>query len=373
MVIVLGVGGAAYIKKTAPKARKRPPARMTPLVQVLAVHPGPHRVWVPAMGGVIPARVISLEARVSGEVVASHPEFNPGGLLKEGEEIVRIDPEDYKLALEQKKSAVADAEYALKVEQGHQDVALREWELLNGNNPVAARDAELALRKPHMAKARADLAAALAELKQAELNLERTSIHAPFNAVVRAKHVDYGSQVSPQDPLAELAGTDAFWIRASIPVDRLSWITIPRRPEETGSQVRVFYRNGYTRTGTVIRLMGDLEEEGRMARVLVEVKDPVGLKPGHREMPPLLLGEYVEIEVEGKMLQNVYRIPRTALRDNSEIWIATEGVKLEIRNVETLWRDARTVLLRKGLQPGDRLIVSDLPMPVNGMPVQVAE
>ncbi len=186
------------------------------------------------------------------------------------------------------------------------------------------------------------------------------------------KNVDIGSQVSNQEQLAELVGTDIYWIQASIPVDRLNWITIPGRPAEAGSAVRILHRSEYEHTGTVIKLLGDLEPEGRMARILIEVKDPLGLKTTEKKQLPLLIGEYVRIEIKGRQLDNVYRIPRAALRDNNRIWVASSAGKLKIRDVEILWRDAQTVLFRDGLQPGDRLIVSELATPIDGMPVQIA-
>jgi hypothetical protein len=153
----------------------------------------------------------------------------------------------------------------------------------------------------------------------------------------------------------------------------LRWILIPGNPAESGSRVRISHRNGNALAGTVIKLLGDLETEGRMARILVEVKDPLGLKVKEKYQLPLLIGEYVRIEIEGRKLQNVYRIPRSALRDDANIWMATDDGRLEIRSVKILWRDAQTVLLGEGLEPNSRLIVSDLAAPVNGMPVQIAE
>jgi hypothetical protein len=110
-----------------------------------------------------------------------------------------------------------------------------------------------------------------------------------------------------------------------------------------------------------------------MARILVEVKDPLGLKSAEQNKLQLLIGEYVRIEIEGRQLQNVYRIPRAALRDDANLWIVSDDGKLDIRKVVIIWRDPQTVLLREGLEPGDRLIVSDLAGPIQGMPVQVAE
>jgi RND family efflux transporter MFP subunit len=372
-VLAAGVVGTAYIGKKAPKARKRPPAKMTPLVQVTRVHPETHKVVVAAMGTVIPAREIMLESRVAGEIVALHPEFTVGGFLDKGSEVLRIDPEDYQLAVTLAQAKIKDSESVLKVVQEEAAASEEEWRLLYKANPQGYKIPALVAKKPQLEAAKSRLAADGADLQKAKLNLARTRIRAPFNAIVRAKQVDIGSQVSSQEQLAELVGTDTYWIRASIPIDRLSWILIPGNPAESGSRVRISHRNGHELAGAVIKLLGDLETEGRMARILVEVKDPLGLKAKEKYQPPLLIGEYVRIEIEGRDLQNVYRIPRSALRDDSNIWIASDDGRLEIRSVKTLWRDAQTVLLGEGLEPNSRLIVSDLAAPVNGMPVKIAE
>jgi RND family efflux transporter MFP subunit len=372
-LITAGIAGAAYISKTAPKARKRPPVKMLPLVQVINVHPEEERIQVPAMGTVIPAREIVLESRVAGEIVSIHPEFAVGGYLKKGSEVLQIDPQDYELALTLAKAKVKDAESNLKILEAEAAAAKEEWREINRNRTKKNKEpSPLLIKKPQLTAAKAMLIAEKADVEKAQLNLARTKITAPFNAIVRAKHVDIGSQVSGQDRLAELVGTDEYWIQASMPVDRLNWIMIPRNSGETGAKARIFYRNGIELTGTVIKLLGELESEGRMARVLVEIKDPLGLNATGKKRPPLLIGEYVRMEIEGRQLKNVYRIPRAALRDNTRIWLVSNDGKLEIRDVETLWRDAQTVLLTDGLQPGEQLIVSDLSKPVNGIQVQIA-
>jgi RND family efflux transporter MFP subunit len=333
--------------------------------------PSGYQIIVTAMGTVIPAREVVLKSRVSGEIVKIHPEFTEGGFLKKDTEIIQIDPQDYELALARKRSAVTDAEYALKLELGHQQVAKREWELLNQGKPAQDMEKELALRQPHLSKVRADLSAAEAELKVAMLDLERTHITVPFNAMVRSKSVDRGSQVTSQEPLAELVGTDAYRIQVSLPVDRLEWIDVPVQAGDFGSEARIIYGQGHECSGKVIRLMGDLATEGRMARILVEVADPLGLNASNQDRTPLLIGEYVRVKILGRKLNNVFQIPRTALKDNSSIWIVSENQTLEIRKVRPVWRDADVVLLQDGLTPGEQLIVSDLPAPVEGMAVRV--
>ena len=257
VILVVGIGAASYLKNSAPRTRKRPPAKLSPTVLIQTVKPSGYQIIVTAMGTVIPAQEVMLKSRVSGEIIEIHPEFTEGGLLKKDMKIIQVDPQDYELALARKRSAVTDAEYALKLELGHQEVAKREWELLNQDKPAQEMEKELALRQPHLDKARADLSAAEAELKAATLDLERTYIAVPFNAMVRSKSVDLGSQVTPQDSLAELVGTDAYRVQVSLPVDRLEWIDVPVKTGDVGSIARINYGKGHECNGRVIRLMGD--------------------------------------------------------------------------------------------------------------------
>ncbi len=371
IIIVIGIATAFYLKNTGPKSKRQPPVKLAPVVQVKPLFPANHIVMLNAMGTVVPAREVELRPRVTGEVIEISPEFIEGGLLKAGSLVLQIDPEDYELALTQKEKTLADASYSLKLELGRQEVAKREWELLNGGKDAEEREVELALRKPHLEKAKAELNAAEAELKKGYLDLSRTKIKAPFNAMIRSRLVNLGSQVTPQERLAVLVGTDSYFIKTSVPVDRLSWIQIPRSQGDPATRARIIYANNYELTGTVIRLMGDLSPEGRMARVLIEVEDPLGLKNSKYDQPPLLIDDYVRVEIEGKKLENVYKIPRTAFRDNAFIWIAGENSILEIKEVHPVWRDAGVVLIDNAIKPGDLLIISDLPAPIDGMPIQV--
>ncbi len=372
-VVAAGVIGAVVLIKTAPKAQKRPPRKMAPLVNVHKVFPDPQMVVVQAMGSVVPEQDLTLKSRVAGEVVHVHPEFTQGGIVRKGELLVRIDDLDYQLLVAQKQRAVAEADYALKLELGRQDIARHEWDLLYGDQSAAPADADLALRKPHLAKARADLAGARAELKTAQLQLERTRIYAPFNAVVRSTMVEKGSQVAAQETLASLAGTDEYRVETSVPVDRLQWIDVADSRKKSGAQAKIVYHGGAQRQGRVLKLLSDLESEGRMARLVIAVKDPLSLDRPGKGLPAMLIGEYVRVQIQGKQIDNAYRIPRTALRDNARVWVADQDDKLEIRQVRTVWRDADTVVLEQGLQPGDRVVVSDLAAPVPGMDLKVEE
>ena len=367
-LLAFAIIGAVVFVKTAPKAERKQPPKMAPLVDTQPLERTDETVVLHLTGTVMPAEEVLLRARVGGEVVKTAPEFLEGGLFSRGTHILTLDPTDYELALAQAQSALETARFNYKLELGRQDVAKREWELINSGEEASDAEKELALRIPHLAASKAALQAAESMLAKAELDLTRTEIRAPFNAVVLSADVNVGSQASPQDRLARLVGTDTYWIRVSIPVDRIDWVTIP------GSPVRVVSSSGATHEGRVIKLLGDIEERGRMARLLVEVEDPLCLKPESKEGKPLLLSEYVRTEIQGRELKGVYNIPRHALRENNLIWIARDG-KLEIRKAEVLWRGTRHVLIRALNEDAaqDLLIVSDMTTPIQGMDVNTGK
>lgn len=370
VIIVIGIVVARQLIKTKPRVTKSPAERTVPLVTAVPLQSQSQTVRITAMGSVIPSREIVLKTPVGGEIVSLEENFTPGGILREGAALLQIDPRDYELALQQKERTLSDAGYASKLEQGRQDVAQREWDLLYGENGGKEAESDLALRKPHLEKVQADIKAAKADLELAKLNLSRTRVTAPFNGLVLNKYVDKGAFVAPQEKLADLVGTDEYWVQVSLPPDRLQWLKIPDATDKTGSAVKVFYRQD-TREGQVVRLLGDLTKEGRMARLLVSIRDPLGLSSVDRDVEPLILGEYVRVEIEGEELHEVFQIPRTALRNDREIWITDGEGKLAILPVEIVWRDEMQVLVRDGLQSGDLLIVSNLAVPVDGMAVRV--
>ena len=375
--LLLVAGGVAfYLIKTRPKPKQKPPAPTATLVETMAVRVSREQVAVHVMGEVVPAQEITLQAQVSGEVIWVSEGFLPGGLFAAGEKIAQLEPRDYELAIEQRQSEVVGAEHELKLEFGYQAIAQHEWELLNAGDEASELDLELALRKPHLKKAEAVLAASKAALENAKLDLARTAIKAPFNAFVQVKNVDLGAQVGLQTQLGHLVGTDECWVQTSMPVDRLGWITIADEPERKGSAAKVIYQTGgaerLERAGYTGRLMGELEREGRMARVLVVVKDPLDLESPAEQRRPMLIGAYVQVEIEGKILEDVISIPRTALRDNETVWVMDGEGALAIRPVEIRWRDKERVLIGGGIEGGERVVVSNIAAPIVGMELREA-
>lgn len=364
LVLILGAGVALWLMKTGPEPAEETPESEGVLVETMEVSRRKHRVDLSARGVVGPARSIQLLPRISGKLVETHPELEPGGVVEKGGVLARIDPDDYRIAVERAEAALTRAESGLRLEEGRAAAAKQEWELLENKEEIDAANRALALREPQMAAAKARVESAEAALRRAELNLERTRLRAPFPSVVLEESADVGQFVSPRTPLATLADRGAFWVVPSLPVEALPWISFAETDGQ-GSKVEVD-QDGSTWTGRVLRRMPAVTSGGRMAQVLVEVPDPL---EGEN---PLLIGSYVEAHVREVRNGAWIEIPRRALRRGDEVWVEVEG-KLEIRKVEIAWRREDTVLISTGLEDGDRVVMTNLPAPVPGLKLRLAE
>ena len=367
-VLVLAAGAFTAVRfiQTRPKPPQRPPAPISPLVEVMTAQAGPETVLVRVLGTVAPSRQTDIRAEVAGIVREVAPGFLPGATVAQGAPLVRLEAEDFRLAVAARQADLDSARAALELELGYQEVARHELGLLQKNGKDLG-DPGLALRKPQLAQARAKVLQAETALAQAKLDLKRTTVAAPFTALVLEKNVELGSRVSVTDTLATLVDASEYWVEATIPVDRLPWVFLPdaNRP---GSAVRVRSQaSGAEREGRILRLRGDLEDQGRLARILVSLPRPLETKPA-----PILLGEYVRLDIEGRRLEKVVRLPRAALRENDTVW-TVQNATLDIRPVAVAWRDTETVLVEGGLEAGDLVVTSELATPIQNMPVTLAQ
>jgi len=376
VLVILGVSG--YISYrwliNPPVAQRRPPQKEASLVEVMPVEAQAAHATVRNMGTVVPARAVDLAARVRGQISKVAPAFLPGGHFALGEVMVEIDPHDYQLAVEQQRANLVKAQSELTLEMGQQSVAQLEYELLGENAPE--EDEALMLRQPQLESRKAAVAIAQAGLNQARLDLERTVIAAPFNAVIQERKVDLGAYVNPGTALATLVDSDEYWVEVTVPVAELRWLEIPGFNSESGSRARIYHEDawgaGVYREGEVQRILSDIETGSTLPRVLITVKDPLQLAHGEAPSHPLLLGAKVRVEITGREIPDVRPVPASAVREGDYVWVMTPGKTLEIRPIEAAWRGADFVYVSKGVGHGDLIVVSDLATPVSGMPLRTS-
>jgi len=369
LIIAAGVVYAKHLVETSPKTKRNRPPRQARLVEVSQIPSGDFTVQVTAMGTVIPAREVDIKPQVSGKIIRINPELIPGGLFRTGQSLMKIEPDDYELRICQIESEVATAQSNLKLELGNQALAKQEYELLG--DVISADDKELVLRQPQLVSLQSRLQSAQAQLRLAQLNLARTDITAPFNAIVKQKYIDLGTTVSLSTTLVSLTGTDEYWIELKVPVDQLKWIEIPRQNQDTGSLAKIFnstaWPDSLSRQGRVLRLKSDVESKGRMANLLVSVKDPLALNLKNKNTKPLLIGSFVNAVIEGQKVFSVFKLNREFLRDGDKVWLLTPDNTLEIRPVKVVFHSEDYVLIAQGLSSQDQVITTNIAAAVEGM------
>jgi RND family efflux transporter MFP subunit len=372
-IVGIGAGLLYYIYTSEPSAERTEATRTTAmLVDVTTADTGTYRPRIEAMGTVQPARDIILRPRVSGKIIDRADAFTPGGFAKAGDTLVEIDEADYRNTLEQRQSELSQARSDLKIEMGRQDVARQEYELLE--KELSQENRALVLREPQLEAARAQLEAARAAVEQARLNLNRTSIEAPFDAQIITRNVNVGSQVSAGDNLARLVGLDTYWVETTVPLSELRWLDFPDTPGVPAPMVRIENRSAWPdseyRMGRLFKLVGTLEDRTRMARVLVSVEDPLLRETTNADSPPLIIGSFVKTHIRGEKLRNVIRLQREYVREDETVWVMKKG-ELDVRDVHVVYRDADHAYIRGGLEPGEKIVTTNITTVVEGSPLRL--
>jgi len=367
------------LRRSAPSAR--PPVAV-PLVEVVRVEPGTVGLWVSAQGTVEPRTESELVAEVSGRIVWVSPQLASGGFFDEGEALVRIDPRDSQVALEGARAALARAESQLELTGAtlERQRSMRE----RGISSQARMDDAIHAH----ANAEASVREARVAVRRAELDLERTRVGAPFAGRVREKHVDLGQFVSRGAPVARVYSIDYAEVRLPIRDADLAHLDLPSGFDDdavalehgavagaSGPAVRLSATvAGQPRRwhGHVVRSEGARDARTRMLTLVAQVRDPY-VRDGDSERAPLPIGIFVEAEIEGRRVDGVFEVPRSALRRDDRVLVVDHDDRVRIRPVEVLRSDRETSWLRAGVAAGERVVVSPLDLATEGMPVRVRE
>lgn len=366
LIVAAGVAiaRAMILAREAPPTTERP--ERAAQVAVHTVELVDLEPTLPTFGVVEARRSVSVRATVGGPILEVHPDLIAGGRIAEGEALLVLDPRDFELAVAQAEADLLTARANLDVELGNAAVAEAEWALMDGRIETDEEGERLAKREPFVARERASVANAEARLERAKLDLERSVIRTPFDAVVVSEDVEVGGLASVGSELARLVDAGEFLVVVSLPTGRLDELSTGRR---TTAVRRVGSEPGASRTGRLERVLGEVDAAGRMARVQVAVEAPLASEAG----APLLLGDYVRVELPGRALSEVAIVSRRALHEGDTVWIADADDRLEIRPVEVHLRREADVIVTEGLHGGDRLVLDSIGVPLPGMRLAPSE
>ena len=415
-VVVLAAGVA--ITRLVIQNRPKPEVVIAPeprrFVRTMLLKKQDKTFWVKGFGTVRPKKELSIVPEVSGKVVERSPGFRTGGFIKKGDLLFQIDPADYELAIERRKAEIAqlraDIARLRQEEKNHQadlEIAERHLELvsqerernnrlrrqgvissgqydqsqqnfLRQERTVQSIKNVLALLPVQLRQKRAALHASRSELKRAALQLSRTKLVSPFDARVRDTSLDAGDFAAAGQSVGKIYDVSVLEVPVSLPVEDARWVfrrnqgaAFPRSQEE----VKPFLptaRVSWSQFGEKVEWRGrvslvdsGLDESTRALTLVVEIPEPMkNWMPGER--PPLFVGMFVEVNIKGVTMPDVFVIPRAALRERDHVYLLDEG-KLRIQKVEVIRKGQDGVVIRNGVNENARIIISAIPDPVSGM------
>ncbi len=373
VVLVAAIGGTVAMSAFAPEPEEtEDPIKALPVLTTRA-QTGSVTLTVKAQGEVQPRTEINIVTEVSGRITYMSPSFIEGGRFSRGDLLIQIDPAEYKLRVIQARANVSQADTVLAREKSEAELARMDWaDLGTGGTPTP-----LTLREPQMAEAAARLEAAKAQLAEAELQLSRTNIRAPFHGRVTTRLVDAGEFVGANNRLGDIYATDIMDVRLPLSQSDLRQAGLYLGYEAGGDTtvpvtLSANVAGQYTEwEGIIARTDSRYDSQSRVLHAYAEVRQPFAVDASQKA--PLAPGLYVEADIAGPTLDNVVTIPRAALRGDDQVYVANDDGTLTIKTVEVLSSERTQVVIGSGLRAGDATITSPIRGVADGMKIEVVE
>lgn len=374
IIILCSIAAAVWMsaQQTNPEITKPAPPSM--LVDVMQARSERVQITVEAQGSVSPRTQTVLVSEVSGLITDVSPVFVAGGFFKKGDALIRIDDRNYRADVKRAQASVATAQTLVTRETGLADYAESDWQKAKPilSNSKAATD--LALRKPQLAEARANLEFAQADLAKRQGDLDRTVIRAPYDGLVREKRADIGQYVAAGTQLAVTFATDIAEIRLPLPDKELPYLDLAslNHNEGSGPEVTLFAEIGGIQSswvGHIVRTEGVFDEKSRVLYLVAQIKDPYN-QLAERWPAPLRIGTFVEAEIKGRLVDNIIKLPRKVLQGDDRVWTVASEKLLVLSKVDLLRRDESHIYVTSGINDGDLVCLSALDNPLPGTRVR---
>lgn len=350
---------------TRPQPERGEPQSFAPTVFVDEVSYKPTQLTVFAQGEVKPKQEITLTSQVGGKITDVSPEFADGGVIEKNQILVQIEDADYRLAVTRARAQVAQSKTALEIEQAEAELARQDYEELSGLSGDEA-PSDLTLRRPQLARAEADYNAAIANLRDAELALARTSIRAPFNGRVRSIAANIGQVVSPGQQLGRIFSTDVAEIRLPLTDDDLARLDLSlafndpeNGPNVTLSTVAAGSERNWE--GRIVRVDAAIDASTRQVAAIVQVNDPYGT--GADNGFPLAVGLFVDARIEGPYLDRAITLPRVAIVGGNSVFVIDSDNMVHLRPVTVIAYTREGAIITAGLEEGETVAVSRVTVP----------
>lgn len=304
-----------------------------------------------ALSGLVEARAtVPISPEVTGRVVSLHPNLVPGGRIGAGETLFSLDPTDYDIALERSRADVAAAQADLEQARADADNFIKDWQRVYPGKPAPA----LVAKEPQIKAIEARLAAAKANVRQAETNLTRTNVTAKNAIRIVESAVELGQLVAPNGQFGTYYVEDALRIRASAETSVVQGMGL-----RIGKTVDVSTKAGSNQPARIVSIGGALDERTRLQPIILSVPEDADHTPGM----------FVTVTVTGTETTGVFRMPASAMATRSSVWRVSGG-KLESFPIEIVDTTDDHVIV-KAFDVKDGIVVSQVPTSFVARPVNI--
>ncbi len=368
-LLVLGFMGFGGLMATAKKPPKNDEAPGAMAVEMALAETEQKAAIVESRGEVKSRTATDLSARASGQIIWVNPKLEAGAQVGAGERLIQIDTANYKLALESSEADAARAREALTRARTEAELAERDYRELG----LPGEASDLALGRPQVATAEANVRVVETRIEEARLALARTAITAPYAGRVKARLVDTGDFVTMGMPVATMFSTDVAQIRVPLTDgDLYSLGLLPgftptaQKPAPIALVTADVAGTKASWTGKLVSVDASIDASTRQTYALIEVTDPFSKTTG----APLAPGVFANVSLQGKSATTLVKIPRGALKRGAEIYVVRADKTMEIRPVKPALTDAQSVWLADGLADGEKVIVSYVPSARTGLSVR---
>ncbi|UJF22890.1 efflux RND transporter periplasmic adaptor subunit [Shewanella sp. OMA3-2] len=364
-ILIVAIGFAELLMQTQEAPEQKEEAEILTIIDVMTVKQQTVSLNLPSYGVVNPKYKTQLVTEVQGRLQSISAEFVAGGMVKKGEQLALIEPSDYEADLMQAEANVAQATAMLNEEMARGQVAKIEFK--DFDNGVAP---ELGLRIPQLKKEQANVKSSKAALARAQRNLERTVIRAPFDGIIKARHVDLGQYVTLGTNLGELYDTSTAEIRLPLTNNDLAYLESIDNPDTEVTLSASLAGQNVTWNGNIIRSENVIDEQNRMVYLVAEVLDPYLIKSKNNKQLPLKYGSFVSAVIKGRTVSGIVQLPRHVVR-NDQVAIVSDDNVIEMRNVNLVRTDIDSVYIKDSFTDGERISMTNVANLSNGQKVKI--
>jgi len=357
-ILGAGIGTMAFLIKNKKIPKQNTPEYKGILVKTVSIKKSNYRTRIQLTGIVKNFDMVNISSEVTGKIKQINPKVDKGASISKGDLLFTIDPFNYKIAVEMAKSSYAKEKSDMEQILSQAENAKKEWKSFHGTKEPPNK---LVYMIPQLDAAKANLNAKKAELRKARNDFDKTKVYAPCDGIISTENVSYDFYVNPGVTLVKIIPSERRDIIVPVPNEDLAFLIDDQGGFITREASILLSDIGQKYDAQILRLLPEVDSKSIMYKMLIRVNK------FNKNIRFLSDNIFVHVNIAGKMVSDVAKIPLEALRGKNKIWIMDKTSKLKIKKVILIEITGEMAVVRGAISDGERLIISHVNGAVDGM------